>query len=129
MTNQDGKQVVLIVDDDDSVRKVIMRALDTFGFATIGANDGNAAVDTYTQQKGDIDCIIVDMSMPGMDGEQTFNALRETGPTPPVLLASGHSAEEMQERYGTVGFSGYLQKPFQIASLADVVRSAINSTR
>lgn len=129
MSNQDGKQVILIVDDDDSVRKVIMRALDTFGFATIGANDGNAAVDTYTQQKDAIDCIIVDMSMPGMDGEQTFNALRQNGPTPPVLLASGHSAEEMRERYGTVGFAGYLQKPFQIASLADIVRSAIDSTR
>lgn len=128
MTNQDGKQVVLIVDDDDSVRKVIMRALDTFGFATIGAVDGNRAVDTFTEQRDAIDCIIVDMSMPGMDGEQTFHALRQVGPTPPVLLASGHSAEEMQERYGTVGFAGYLQKPFQIASLADVVRSAISTS-
>jgi two-component system, cell cycle sensor histidine kinase and response regulator CckA len=129
VTNEDGKKVVLIVDDDDSVRKVIMRALDTFGFATTGAIDGNAAVELFTQQKDSIDCIIVDMSMPGMDGEQTLHALRQVGPTPPVLLASGHSAEEMQERYGAAGFAGYLQKPFQIASLADVVRSAISSAK
>jgi two-component system, cell cycle sensor histidine kinase and response regulator CckA len=129
VTNQEGKQVVLIVDDDDSVRKVIMRALDTFGFATVGAVDGNQAVETFTAQRDAIDCIIVDMSMPGMDGEQTFLALREVGPTPPVLLASGHSAEEMQERYGGAGFAGYLQKPFQITSLADVVRNAISTSR
>jgi CheY-like chemotaxis protein len=129
VTNESGKQVVLIVDDDDSVRKVIMRALETFGFATVGANDGNKAVETFTEQQSAIDCIIVDMSMPGMDGEQTFHALRKVGPTPPVLLASGHSADEMRDRYGTVGFSGYLQKPFQLTSLADIVRDAIAGTK
>jgi two-component system, cell cycle sensor histidine kinase and response regulator CckA len=119
------KHVVMVVDDDDSVRRVTARALESFGFATLGARDGFDAVKQLESQRGVVRCVIVDMSMPGWDGEQTLKGLHEIDGGLPVLLASGHSAQEMREKYAQSGFAGYLQKPFQIALLADAVARAI----
>ena len=126
MTDPSEKKTVLVVDDDDSVLRVTMRALQSFGFTTIGAKDGFEAVSAFREQHQALDCVILDMSMPGMSGKQTLQSLREIDPDVPVLLASGHSVDEMREMYGETGFAGYLQKPFQIATLNDAVHSVIN---
>ncbi|MDZ7728644.1 MAG: response regulator [Dehalococcoidia bacterium] len=125
VTEATNGYLVLVVDDDESVRRVTMRALEAFGFGTLGAKDGYEAVDVLKGHAKALHCIIVDMSMPGMNGEQTLHALREVEAQVPVLLASGHSSEEMQDSYGGVGFAGYLQKPFQLAQLAQKVEGTI----
>lgn len=126
MTAPSNGYAVLVVDDDESVRRVTMRALEAFGFETVGAKDGYEAVSVLEARQTGLHCIIVDMSMPGMNGEQTLKALRGLNATVPVLLASGHSAEEMRDIYGGVGFAGYLQKPFQIMQLAQAVEGTIS---
>jgi two-component system, cell cycle sensor histidine kinase and response regulator CckA len=121
------KHVVMVVDDDDAVRRVTMRALETFGFTTVGAASGFEAVETFKNDHHGLHCVIVDMNMPGMNGKQTMQSFREIDASVPVLLASGHSADEMREAHGDAGFAGYLQKPFQIALLAASVKRVIES--
>lgn len=125
MTEKPPGYRVLVVDDDESVRKVTMRALETFGFTTLGARDGFEAVTAVREADPGVDCVIVDMVMPGMDGEATMHSLHEVKAQLPVLLSSGHSALDMQERFAGAGFAGYLQKPYQIGALAQVVRETI----
>lgn len=118
---------VLVVDDDESVRRVTMRALETFGFATVGAKDGFEAVDTLRASRDAIHCAIVDMNMPGMNGEQTMMSLHQVVEALPVLLSTGYSAFDIPAHVGPSGFAGFLQKPYQIGTLADTVRAAIAS--
>lgn len=116
---------VLVVDDDESVRRVTMRALETFGFSTVGAKDGFEAVDTLRAGRDTIHCAIVDMNMPGMNGEQTMVSLHEVVEELPVLLSTGYSAVDISAGAAGRGFAGFLQKPYQIGTLAEKVRSAI----
>ncbi len=122
-----GKVVVMVVDDDDAVRHVTMRALESFGYETIGAADGFEAGDRFSSEHQYIDCVIIDMSMPGKDGEETFRSLREIDPAVPAVLASGHSVEEMQARFAGLGFAGHLQKPFNLSELNAAVRGIIGT--
>jgi len=118
---------VLVVDDDDSVRLVTMRALETFGYATVGARDGFEAVTTLKAERDRIRCAIVDMNMPGMNGEQTMDSLHQVVEALPVLLSTGYSALDLPRAISASGFAGYLQKPYQIGTLAEKVRTAIET--
>lgn len=125
MTGEALQRRVLVIDDDDSVRKVTMRALEAFGFSCVGAASGDEGAELFGIRHETLDCVIVDMSMPGMDGEQTLAALRAIDTSVPVVLASGHSVADMREQFDGRGFAGYLQKPFQIAVLAETVAEVI----
>lgn len=127
MQDPGSPPVVLVVDDDDAVRRVTVRALQTYGYTAIGAINGFDAVDAISTRELKVACAIVDMSMPGLDGEATMLRLRAIDADLPVLLASGHSAEEMEEKFGGTGFIGYLQKPFELEQLANDVSAAIAS--
>lgn len=127
MTETPQTHTVLVVEDDDAVRRVIVRALEISGFKAVGTRDGFEAVTTFQSWDSAIDCVIVDMSMPGMDGEETLARLRRINPRVPILLASGHSSTKMRELFPRSGFAGYLEKPFRIAELVKAVRDAIDS--
>lgn len=127
MTDESTPFCVLVVDDDEPVRRVTMRALEVFGFTTLGAKDGNEAVGVVREHGRAIHCAIVDMNMPGLDGEQTMRGMHAIEAGLPVLLASGFAADELPGACPDAAFAGYLQKPYQIATLARTVREAIDT--
>ncbi|MGK2964986.1 MAG: PAS domain S-box protein, partial [Tepidiformaceae bacterium] len=118
---------ILIVDDDYAVRSVTARMLELAGFSTIIAEDGNRALELFDLHKESIDLVLLDLTMPGMDGEQTFRALRLRQPSIRVVLTSGYSEQDATNRFVGEGLAGFLQKPFRHQDLIDTLREVLEA--
>jgi len=92
----------------------------------LAATDGSEAVEIFSGQPDEIGCVIVDLAMPGMDGQQTFVALRQIRPDACILLASGFDEEEVSRRFTGQGFAGFIQKPFSIAILGQKLNEILH---
>ncbi len=109
---------VLLVDDDDSVRRSTARLLERLGFTVFIAGSGPEAVTTFRARRSRIDVVVLDILMPGMDGYETHDALREVDADVPILLYSGYADGE--RRGGNRTFdqrTGFLAKPFSPGAL------------
>lgn len=103
---------ILVIDDDDTVRTVTRRILEHAGFTAVLAADGATGVELY-RAKGPVALVILDMTMPGMDGEQTFEALQTVDPEVRVLVTSGYAEQDATDRFAGMGLSGFIQKPYR----------------
>jgi len=111
---------VLIVDDEESVLNVGERMLRQLGLTVITAGDGARAVELFRERAGRIDAVVLDLTMPGMSGEETFRALRAVKRDIPVIVTSGYNEQEVARRFGEGTLpSGFLQKPFTLAVLTE----------
>ncbi len=134
MTNLSASQAplqapgtLLIVDDDDIVRLVTTRMLERSGFTVLAAADGAAGVEVYRANAGGIRAVLLDMTMPRMDGRDTFLALRAFDPGVRVILASGYSEQDATGQFGESGLAGFIQKPYTPDELLASVRAVIDS--
>jgi nitrogen-specific signal transduction histidine kinase/CheY-like chemotaxis protein len=114
--------VILIVDDEEMIRGVCVEMMEMLGFGTLTATDGEEALAIFREQGDRIGLVLLDQSMPGMDGVTVFQNLRKQKPDIRVLLASGFSKEEISERFSGMGLSGFIQKPFNLNSLSSEVQ-------
>jgi PAS domain S-box-containing protein len=108
---------VLVVDDEPSVRAIARESLARAGFSVLVAEDGPGAVARIRSQDQSIDAVLMDMTMPGMDGVEAMRAMRELVPDLPIILTSGYSEQEAQERCAGAVFTGFIQKPFAPSAL------------
>jgi PAS domain S-box-containing protein len=115
-----GRGTVLLVDDEEMVRDVGAELLKTLGFSVITANDGIEALALY-RSTPDISCVILDLTMPRMDGGQCFRELRQINPDVKVIIASGYSEHEVAQKFGGLGVAGFIQKPYSLAALRDML--------
>jgi len=107
-----GQGRVLVVDDEDSVRVVAAHMLHLLGFETAPATDGRDALDRIRREPGAYDVMLLDLTMPHLDGEQTLREVRRVRPDLPVVLMSGFNEQEATTRFSEHGLAGFLQKPF-----------------
>ncbi len=111
---------VLLIDDDAEIRKVAARALTRAGYEVLLACDGQAGLDVYDERPGRVNVVVLDLTMPVLDGESTLRLLRERAPTLPVILMSGYSDSKFQR--DDVRFLG---KPFRVSKLVLAVEDAL----
>ncbi len=116
---------VLVVDDEEDVRQVACGVLSRFGARTLEAASGDAALDLCRADASRIDVVLLDLTMPGLSGEETLRRLRELGVTARVVIASGFGEADVMARCKTLGAGFFLQKPFEIDQLLAVVRRAL----
>ena len=119
-----GQGTVLLVDDEETVRDVGTKMLRKMGFDVLPAKDGREAVELFRQHAGQLACVVLDLTMPHMDGEQTCQELIQIDPSVPVILASGYNEQELAQRFTGTGFAGFLQKPYQYADLLAKLRDS-----
>lgn len=112
-----GSGTVLIADDEESVRKVGGQMLAHIGFQPLLAADGQQALSSFLLHRDSIVCVVVDLTMPAMDGEETFREIHRIDPGIPVILSSGYNEQEAVQRFVGKGLAGFLQKPYQLAQL------------
>ncbi|MGI4946739.1 MAG: response regulator transcription factor [Janthinobacterium lividum] len=113
---------ILIVDDDPSLREVVRFALDRAGFATAEAANGQAALDRFAADRANL--LVLDVTMPGLDGIAVCRALRRTSAVPILFLSSRD--EEVDRVVGLkVGGDDYLAKPFSPRELVARVRAVL----
>jgi PAS domain S-box-containing protein len=108
---------VLVVDDETVVREVARAMLERIGCRVLTAGGGLEAVEVFRAHAGEISCVILDLTMPDMDGVATFGELRRVNPDAKVILSSGHNEQEATRRFAGKGLAGFIHKPYQIQSL------------
>ncbi len=116
---------ILVVDDDETVRAVTRRMLEYSGYHVVLAADGEAAVSAFQAQPDAIRLVLLDMTMPRMDGDETFRQLRRVRPDVHVLLMSGYSEQDAIEQFAGKGIAGFVQKPFRAPDLLARIRDAM----
>jgi PAS domain S-box-containing protein len=122
----EGSGVVLIVDDEPTVRQIARKALERRGYTVLVADDGLAAIDVFKRHPGKIDLAILDLSMPGMSGQETLPELRKVRPGVKVLVSSGYSETEAMTMFEGQTVSGFIQKPYTAARIADTVKLVLS---
>ena len=120
-----GSGTVLLVDDEDAVRAVAQRILASCGFRVLTAVDGQDAVRQFRDHAAEIVCVVLDLTMPRMDGAKAFQELRRIRADVRVILASGYSCHEISQRFSGQGLAGVVQKPFDVATLREALRQAL----
>jgi signal transduction histidine kinase len=112
---------VLVVDDEDAMRSVVVDALDRAGLATLEARDGVEALDLYQYHRDAIRLVILDLSMPNLDGEEACREFRRRGGRMPIVLTSGFDEAEALDRLRGLEVAGFIQKPFGLGALVELV--------
>ncbi len=120
-----GSGTVLVVDDEQSIRAAAANILEHIGFHALHASDGLEALDLLRLHAAEVRLVIMDLTMPNLDGEEAYRAMREEGFTVPVVLSSGFNESEAVHRFLGKGLAGFLQKPYRAAELIKVVQGAI----
>lgn len=118
---------ILVVDDEESLRDAVSEVLEFAGFNILTAVDGRAGLDLFMQTKDDLSLVILDLTMPQLDGEAVFKEIRQLAPTMPVILTSGYSETEIRPRFAGKGLTGFLQKPFNQQKLLAAVKEALGN--
>jgi two-component system cell cycle sensor histidine kinase/response regulator CckA len=119
-----GHGLVLVVDDEAAVRKAASGMLEQAGFTVTTAANGKEAVALFEQDKERIVLVVLDLTMPELDGSACFRALRSLKPDVKVLLTSGYDEQDAVHAFSG-GLAGFLQKPFTFDELLAKVRAAL----
>ncbi|HTN74074.1 MAG TPA: PAS domain S-box protein, partial [Pirellulaceae bacterium] len=122
-----GEEVgtVLVIDDEASVRSLAATALERGGFRVLPAESGQAGLELYRAHRETIVAVLVDMTMPGINGLEVVRAIREQDARLPLLLMSGYTDVNLDTKGGQQHHSGFVQKPFRLNDLNDAIRRAI----
>jgi PAS domain S-box-containing protein len=121
----DGAGLILVVDDEESVRSIIRRSLERWNYSVIMAENGQAALEILPRLADRLRAVILDLTMPVMGGEETLEHLLRVRPEIPVILASGYSEGEAMRRMEGKGVAAFLQKPFTAAQVARRLRDVL----
>ena len=116
-----GTGTILLVDDEESLLALGARMLEHLGFTVLTAADGLQAVDLYRERGKGIDLVLMDLTMPHMDGAEAFGELRRLNPQVRIVLASGYSHEDVASRFAGKGLDGVLQKPYTLLKLREAL--------
>ena len=116
-----GQGTVLVVDDEDAVRATAAQMIAYYGFEVKQAGSGAQALEHVRSSAQLFDLVLLDLTMPGMDGYTTFTALRQLRPTQRIVVYSGYSAQDAQQRFAGQNLNGFLQKPFSTEALRAVL--------
>ena len=117
-----GSGIVLVVDDEPDVRSVVARALEVSGFTPQLANDGQEAVELFKKQSDKLRLVLLDLTMPRMDGEQAFHEMHRINSSVPVILMSGYSQKLSLDRFAQARPAAFLSKPFDYRVLQTCLR-------
>jgi len=120
-------ETVLVVDDEDMILQLTRRMLEREGYQVLTASSGPTALSLVAENPADVDLILLDMTMPGMTGDQVLRELRRMGCAIPVVISSGYSlGGSIQELVGTPGGAdGFLPKPYNMQQLSAAVSAAV----
>jgi len=118
-------EVVMVVEDDELVREVLMRALTESGFRVLPAATGAEALDIAIREDQPVDAVITDLAMPGVGGRELADRLEKVRPGVPVLFVSGHADDEVARRGLLDPGQPFLQKPFDPDVIAVKVRELL----
>jgi len=124
-----GTGHILVIDDEEVVRNTVSTMLRRLGYHVTAAVDGEEGVAAYRKLHRQIDLVVIDMIMPKMGGLEAFRTLREINPNLRAILSTGYSLDDEAQKILNEGMVGFIQKPYRIGRLSEVVATAIRGVR
>ena len=122
-----NRELVMIVDDEDFVTMLAQRVLTDEGYRVVTARDGFQAIETYRKLRDQIALIILDFTMPVMDGSDVFHELLEINPQVPVVLSSGFAEQDRLRAMLAKGMRGFIPKPYTQQKLLTQIRATLDA--
>lgn len=118
-------ELVLVVDDEETIRRTAKAMLEHYGYTVVVAADGKEAVDLFRVIKDKVTAVLLDMTMPVMNGEDAFEQMKAIRPDVKVVLSSGYNEVDAIRRFTGKGIAGFIQKPYPAARLAEKLKSIL----
>ncbi len=122
-----GKERVLLVDEESAVLDIGQDLLRQHGYETLLANGGEKAIEIYGKEKDRIDLVILDLIMPGMGGQKSFQELVKINPKVKVIISTGASSEEQVREAFKPYTVGFVSKPYQLSDMLAKVREVLDT--
>lgn len=120
-----GTGSVLVVDDEESIRGLTRHMLMKMGFEVATASDGREGVELFRRMAADNPLVLLDLTMPHLDGAAAFTQLRRIRADVRVILMSGYSEHSIAEQFAGKGPLAFIQKPFRLNELREMVRTTL----
>ena len=124
-----NKQAIMVVDDEAMALTLMQRVLSDAGYTVVTAQSGFECLDQFRRRPHNYCLVLLDLTMPFMDGEETFNRLKEVREDLPVLLCTGFIEQDRLERLKAAGLAGFLRKPIPPDEVLAIVRSTLARVR
>jgi CheY-like chemotaxis protein/two-component sensor histidine kinase len=118
-------ELILVVDDEDIIRRTAKAMLERNGFTVVLAENGKEGVELFQTLSEKISAVLLDMTMPVMNGEEAFRRLKAIRPDVKVILSSGYNEVEAVRRFTGKGLSGFIQKPYSSMALGEKIKSVL----
>jgi len=126
-TDERGRETILLVEDDDTFRQIGAECLGELGYSVVAARDGIEAVETFSALKEEVDLVILDLTMPRMNGRDALARLREIAPEVKVLVTSGHQGDQEVRDVMALGACGFIGKPYRLDGMGRAIRAALEA--
>lgn len=120
-----GKGLILLIDDEEIIRKSGKQILEHINFEVITASNGLEGIELFKKFKNEIECVILDLIMPNMDGKEVFEHLIKLDENVNVILCSGYSESDIEKYFENKKISGILEKPYKINQLKEILSKTI----
>src|SRR4030095_10792558 len=118
-------ELILVVDDEEPIRRVTRGMLEAFGYRVVTASDGGEACAGYSQKRDEISAVLIDMMMPVVDAAALIAELRRLNPILPIIASSGLTEAGKEEQARGLGAQNFLSKPYTAASLLWALRESL----
>ncbi len=119
-------ETILLVDDEESIIDICEELLGTLGYNVLKADNGNDALQIFTEHKDLINLVILDMIMPGLSGNETFDGLKLINPQVKVILSSGYITCDQAKKIMEKGCDAFIQKPFRLEEFTQTIREVLD---
>jgi PAS domain S-box-containing protein len=116
---------VLVIDDEEDIREVVQAVLESRGINVLTAEDGPRGLQVFRQSQATIDVVLLDINMPGMNGETVFRELCAIRPDVRVVLSTGYSEQETALHFADASLAGFVHKPYTASGLVDKIGAAL----
>ncbi|MDP8236921.1 MAG: response regulator, partial [Candidatus Erginobacter occultus] len=123
-----GEGTVLLAEDEETLRALGTQILQRLGLKVIAAADGMEAVELFRKHRKKIDLVLLDLTMPRLDGGEALAEIRKIDPSARVVIASGYSEADLAERFAGRNLTGILQKPYSLGRLRGLLATLLPSS-
>jgi DNA-binding NtrC family response regulator len=120
-----GSGTILVVDDEEIVRDTARNTLERYGYRILMARDGREAIELFREVPQEIALVLLDLTMPYMNGEEVLREMQAIRPPVRVLLSSGFNEVEAVRRFTGKGLAGFIQKPYTSMALAEKIKQVL----
>ncbi|MCX5862800.1 MAG: response regulator, partial [Deltaproteobacteria bacterium] len=121
-----GNETILLVEDWEMVRDLVVTVLEKFGYTVLSAGDGQEALEVYEKEQGNISLVILDILMPRMDGKECLEGLLRINPAVKVIISSGVGHYDLINDIVKIGAKGAVNKPYSMRQLLGMVREVLD---